>query len=94
MKKFKALGYYIVLKRIQPKTTTNSYGLELTDAHKNEIRYIKGEVVSAGPIAEGINVGDIVLYDKMAGNNLEAEDDVLKCVTVKDIILIYEDGEE
>lgn len=92
MRKFDALGYHIILKRTEPKTKVNSYGLELTEDHKQEIRYIQGEIVSAGPLATGLKPGDKVLYDKHAGSNLESEEEVLKCVTVKDIVIIYTDG--
>lgn len=93
MNKFKALGYYIILKRVEPKMKKNAIGLELTDDHRKDIRYIRGEVISAGPLAEGINIGDTVLYDKVSGSSLESEDELLKCVTVKDIIIVY-DGKE
>lgn len=93
MEKFKALGYYIILKRVEPKIKKSKIGLEYSDDHRQDIRYIKGEVISAGPLAEGINVGSLVLYDKIAGNSLEAEDELLKCVSVKDIIIVY-DGKE
>lgn len=93
MEGFKALGYYIVLKRVEPKIKKSKIGLEFSDDHRKDIRYIRGEVVSSGPLAEGINPGDIVLYDKVAGNNLESEDELLKCVSVKDIVVIY-DGTE
>lgn len=91
--KFKALGYYIILRRVEPKIKMTASGLELTDEHRDDVRYIRGEVVSAGPLAEGIKCCDIVLYDKHAGNSLESEDELLKCVSVKDIIIVY-DGKE
>lgn len=87
--KFEALGYYIILRRMEPKIKKTAGGLELSDEHRTDVRYIRGEVVSAGPMAEGIEPGSIVLYDKMAGNSMESEDELLKCVTIKDIIIVY-----
>lgn len=89
MNKFEALGFYIILRRVEPKIKKTAGGLELTDEHRADVRYIRGEVVSAGPLAEGIKCCDIVLYDKHAGSSLESEDELLKCVTVKDIVVIY-----
>lgn len=93
MERFKALGYYIILKRVEPKIKKDVNGLELGEEHRKEIRYIRGKVVSVGPVVEDIKPGDIVLYDKIAGNGLETDDELLKCVSVKDIVIVYEDGE-
>lgn len=89
---FKTLGFYVTLRRVEPKIKKTAGGLELTDTHREDVRYIRGEVISAGPLAEGIKCCDIVLYDKHAGNSLESEDELLKCVTIKDIVIVY-DGE-
>lgn len=92
-KKLRALGHYVILKRIEPKTKTNSYGLDLSEDHRKDVRYIRGEVVSVGDLVTGMKPGDTVLYDKVAGNGLEIDDELLKCVTIRDIVTVFEDGE-
>ena len=49
-------------------------GLELMDNQDANNRYLKGKVISAGSLVEGINEGDVVFYDRHAGHSIELTD--------------------
>ena len=57
----KAINYYVVVEKIKeaPKKVG---GLELTEDQNKDVRYLKGKVISAGNLVEGLNKDDIVHY--------------------------------
>ena len=65
----KAINYYVVIEKIKeaPKKVG---GLELTEDQNKDVRYLKGKVISAGNLVEGLNKDDIVHYDKVAGHGI------------------------
>ena len=82
-----AINYYVVVEKIKeaPKKVG---GLELTEDQNKDVRYLKGRVISAGPLAEGIKKDDIVRYDKHAGHGIEWKDKLYYVITVRDIVLV------
>ena len=48
-----AINIFVVIEKIKeaPKKVG---GLELTEDQNKDVRYLKGKVISAGPLAEGI----------------------------------------
>ena len=60
-----AINYYVVVEKIKeaPKKVG---GLELTEDQNKDVRYLKGKVISAGPLADVLKKDDIVRYDKQA----------------------------
>lgn len=83
----KAINYYVVIDKIKeaPKKVG---GLELTEDQNKDVRYLKGRVVSAGTLTEGIKENDIVHYDKMAGHGIEWDDKLYYVLKFGDIVLI------
>ena len=65
----KAINHYVVIEKIKeaPKKVG---GLELTEDQNKDIRYLKGKIISAGPMADMLKKDDIVRYDKHAGHGL------------------------
>ena len=86
----KALGVFLVIKDIEAKVKKNSIGLELTEEHRDDIRYRRAEIVSVGDDVPKLSAGDIISYDKHAGNQLETdEDQVYKVISVRDIVVVW-----
>jgi co-chaperonin GroES (HSP10) len=83
----KAINYYVVVDKIKedPKKVG---GLELTEDQNTDVRYLKGKVISAGPMADILNVDDIVHYDKHAGHGIEWEGKLYYVLKLADIVLV------
>jgi|TARA_Y100000114_G_scaffold156626_1_gene184446 co-chaperonin GroES (HSP10) len=82
-----AVNYYVVVDKIKeaPKKVG---GLELTEDQNKDVRYLKGKVVSAGPLADMLNKGDIVYYDKHAGHGIEWKEKLYYVLKLGDIVLV------
>ena len=83
----KAINYYVVVDKIKepPKKIG---GLELTENQNEDVRYLKGKVVSAGHLAEVLSKDDIVYYDKHAGHGVEWKDKLYYVFKLGDIVLV------
>ena len=83
----KTINYYVVVEKIKeaPKKVG---GLELTEDQNKDVRYLKGKVISAGNLVEGLNLNDIVHYDKMAGHGIEWNDKLYYVLKLGDIVLV------
>jgi co-chaperonin GroES (HSP10) len=83
----KAINYYVVVDKIKEKPKTIA-GLELTENQNDDIRYLKGKVVSVGDLAVGINEGDTVYYDKFAGHGVQWKTKYYYVIKHGDIVLV------
>ena len=83
----KAINHYVVIEKIKdaPKKVG---GLELTEDHIKDIRYLKGKIISAGPMADMLKKDDIVRYDKHAGHGIEWKDNLYYVLKLGDIVLV------
>ena len=82
-----AVNYYVVVDKIKeaPKKVG---GLELTEDQNKDVRYLKGKVITAGPLADMLKKGDIVRYDKHAGHGIEWRDKLYYVLKLGDIVII------
>jgi|TARA_Y100000748_G_scaffold300127_1_gene298113 co-chaperonin GroES (HSP10) len=82
-----AINYYVVVEKIKeaPKKVG---GLELTEDQNKDVRYLKGKVISAGPMADVLKKDDIVRYDKQAGHGIEWKDQLYYVLKLGDIVLV------
>jgi co-chaperonin GroES (HSP10) len=83
----KAVNHYIIIKQLKegPKKVG---GLILTDNIDEDNRYLKAKVISIGNLVEGINVNDIVYYDKHAGHGIQHKDQFYGVIKQMDVVLI------
>ena len=83
----KAINYYLIVNKIKeaPKKVG---GLELTEQQDSDVRYLKGQVISAGNLIEGVKDGDIVWYDKHAGHGIQFEDKLYYVLKAGDIVIV------
>ena len=84
----KAIRQYLVIKNIKLEPSKLA-GLQLS-IEDEDIRYFKGEVMSAGSIAidEGIKEGDIVWYDRFAGHDQIFNDELYRIISLGDIVIV------
>ena len=83
----KAVNHYIVINLIknEPKKVG---GLILTDEVNEDNRYLKAKVVSVGNLVEGVQIDDIVYYDKHAGHGIQHKDKFYGVIKQQDVVLI------
>lgn len=82
-----AINYYLIIDKIKeaPKKVG---GLELTESQNNDVRYLKGEVISAGDQVPNIKPGNIVRYDKHAGHGIEYDDKLYYVIKITDVVIV------
>tara|TARA_R110002072_G_scaffold110527_3_gene238310 strand:+ start:215 stop:475 length:261 start_codon:yes stop_codon:yes gene_type:complete len=84
----RAIGIFLVIEEIKEKPTKTKGGLLLTDKIKEDIRYRKGIIKSAGDLVKGVKAGDTIYYDKHAGFNIELDDKVLLVIKQQDVVIV------
>jgi|TARA_R100000231_G_C5256070_1_gene144239 co-chaperonin GroES (HSP10) len=83
----KAINYYVVIEKIKEKPKSDS-GFVLTETQNEDIRYLKGRVISVGDLVNGITEGNIVHYDKHAGHGIEFDNKYYFVIKHADIVII------
>jgi len=81
-----AIGNYIILKEVLEKIVKTEGGLELGEKHREDIRYRKGIVISSGP--DVIKKNDKILFDKVAGHDVEHNKQIYKVIMLRDVIAV------
>jgi len=83
----KAINHYVVIDKIKQEQKKVA-GLIMTEDLDQDNRYLKGQVVSAGNLVEGVKDGDIIHYDKHAGHGIQYKDELYFVIKVSDIVLV------
>ena len=83
----KAVNNYIIIKKIKESTKMVG-GLELTEKQNSDVRYLKAEVVSCGPLVIGVEAGDIIRYDKHAGHGIEWNQELFHVISIGDVVIV------
>jgi co-chaperonin GroES (HSP10) len=86
----KALGKYIVIKKIVEEKTSKS-GLVLTASDLADLRYSKGKVQLVGTEIKYINEGDIVYYDKVAAFDIRLDGVMHSVIKENDVVVCTPD---
>ena len=83
----KAINHYVIVdnKKEEPQKIS---GLILTDETDGSNRFKKANVISVGEKVEVVKEGDVVYYDKHAGNDIAYNDDLFKVIRYTDIVLV------
>jgi co-chaperonin GroES (HSP10) len=84
----KAIGKYIVISELKEDIKKTEGGLLLAENHREDIRYRTAEVVSVGTHVGGIEVGNKIYYDRIAGHNIELETGIFKVIQEIDVIIV------
>jgi co-chaperonin GroES (HSP10) len=83
----KAVSYYLVVDKIKEKPKSTS-GFIMTESQSEDIRYLKGEVISVGENISTVKEGDIVWYDKHAGHGIEFNDKYYYVIKYSDVVIL------
>ena len=83
----KAVNNFVVIDKIKQEEKKTS-GLIMTENTNDDVRYLKGKVISVGNLVEGINEKDTLWYDKHAGHGIEFKDKFYFVIKASDIVLV------
>ena len=84
----KAIGKNIVIIPIKENDTTTAGGLILAEAHREDIRYRKGKVITVGENVVGVKDNDDIYYDRHAGFGIELEKEQFKVIKEQDVVIV------
>ena len=82
-----AINDYVIIKPIkeEPKQVR---GFILTDNTTDDIRYLKGVIISCGNLTQGIKESDNIYYDKHSGHNILFDNNQYSVIKQRDIVLV------
>jgi|TARA_R110002020_G_scaffold126304_4_gene283999 co-chaperonin GroES (HSP10) len=84
----KALGRNLIIEKIKDGTTSTKGGLLLAESHKDDIRYLRANVISMGDDVAGVAVGDEIFYDKHAGHKIEIKNKAYHVIKLQDVVVV------
>ena len=82
----KAINSFLVVDKIKEKP--KSTGFVLTESQNEDVRFLKGKVVSDGDQINGIKENDIVWYDKNAGHGIEFNGSYFYVIKHGDVVIV------
>jgi co-chaperonin GroES (HSP10) len=83
----KAVNNYIIITEIKEEKKSEN-GLLIMDQHTNDIRYLKGKVVSVGENTIGVKENDTIYYDRHAGHGIEYNNVMYKVIKQPDVVIV------
>ena len=81
-----AVGNYMIIEETEKATKITKGGLELTEKHREDIRYREAVVISSGP--ELFKRGQSILYDRVSGFPVEHDDKIYKVIQIRDVVAL------
>ena len=81
-----AVGNYMIIEETEKATKITKGGLELTEKHREDIRYREAIVISSGP--ELFKRGQSILYDRVSGFPVEHDDKMYKVIQIRDVVAL------
>ena len=84
----KAIGRNLIIEKIKEGTTKTKGGLLLAENQREDIRYVKADVVSVGTEVSGVNENDTVYFDRHAGHKIEVGDNSYHVIKSADVVVV------
>ena len=84
----KAVGLYLIVEKEKQGSQKTEGGLLIAENAREDIRYAKASVISAGADIVGIKAGDAIYYDRHAGRSIELENKIYNVIKAQDVVVI------
>ena len=81
-----AVGNYMIIEETEKATKITKGGLELTEKHREDIRYREAIIISSGP--ELFKRGQSILYNRVSGFPVEHDDKIYKVIQIRDVVAL------
>ena len=82
-----AISYYIIIEKIKEKPKSEK-GFVFSSPKDDDIRYLKGRVISIGDKINGIKENDTIWYDKHAGHGIEFDGKLYLVIKHGDVVIV------
>ena len=83
----KAINSFLVVDKIKEKPKDEK-GFVLSESQNEDIRFLKGKVISVGDQIKGIKENNIVWYDKNAGHGIEFDGSYFYVIKHGDVVIV------
>ncbi len=84
----KAIGRNLIINKEKEGTTKTEGGLLLAENQRDDIRYVKATVVSAGNEVAGVEPNDVIYFDRHAGHKIEVDKESYHVIKSGDIVVV------
>lgn len=84
----RAIGKNLIIQKIKEGTTETKGGLLLSENQREDIRYIKANVIKIGDEVVGIKEKDLIFYDRHAGHKIEYEKETYQVIKLGDVVVV------
>ena len=84
----KAIGRNLIISKTKEGTTKTKGGLLLAENQREDIRYVKADVVSVGIEVAGVKETDTIYFDRHAGHKIEVGDNSYHVIKSADIVVV------
>ena len=84
----KAVGRNLIIQKTKEGTTKTKGGLLLAENQREDIRYVKADVVSVGTEVAGVKETDIIYFDRHAGHKIEVGDNSYHVIKSADVVVV------
>lgn len=84
----RAVGQFIILDEIPEEVKKTSGGLLLNEKSREDLRFRKGTIISVGEEVKLLKEGEVVLFDRAAGQNIDAGDTEYKVIMLRDVVAV------
>ena len=84
----KAVGRNLIIQKIEEGITKTDGGLLLSKNDKEDIRYVKANIISIGEEVQGLKEQDKIFYDKHAGHQIEIDKKIYHVIKVQDVVVV------
>ena len=84
----KAIGRNLIINKIKEGTTKTKGGLLLAENQREDIRYVKADVVSVGTEVAGVKETDTIYFDRHAGHQIEINKKLYHVIKAQDVVVV------
>jgi chaperonin GroES len=83
----KAVGNYLLIKKIEEGTIKTDGGLLLSKNDRKDLRYVEAEIYDPGE-HDVLKKGDKIFYDRVAGHKIEHDSKEYHVIKIQDIVVV------
>ena len=84
----KAVGRNLIIQKIEEGITKTDGGLLLSKNDKEDIRYVKANIISIGEEVQGLKEYDKIFYDKHAGHQIEIDKKIYHVIKIQEVVVV------
>ena len=84
----RAIGKCLIIEKIKEGITKTKGGFMLSEGQREDIRYIRANVLKIGEDVVGVKEGDEIFYDRHAGHKIEIDKDTSHVIKLIDVVVV------